>query len=770
MGAAVNASRSGDLLNDTYELCELVASRDTHQLYSARDTRNDRLVHIALLRPEVALRQGVAQHFVKAPKLLTQLEHPNVARVWSVETDASGIPFVVEEPRSGQSLAAMIEAFPDGMPLGVAVNLLVPIVEAMAAAHGSGLWHGAFDAKHVVLSEHSGTTTPKVFGFGTKDGTPNPSEDVRAIGALMYRALCGQSASDKRREPLGELAPHLPLELTELVERCLASADERPADARLLSDELSSLRQRIVGQRASAVSVERAVQRDSPAPARPAPKARSEANDATRARRAAIERAPTAPIEEEKKIDPHGATCFDAEPPKHAPAPAQVPTQDRESFEFPMASLRPDTQAAAAPQVVLVPDLIETKADEPLATREDRGKGKPRKASAKEKPDGAGIAVAGPARLAAAFAPLEGADNVVQGETKEAELGRAFRQAQDEERQAREARFGRAMPMSAAAATGPSARKPSAGHGQQAKAAPPLAGGKNAADKKRDPARPTAAEVMALSQLHAQDEANKERRSRFIGALILMLFCFFLARAVPLLNGPRAQVEEALGTHVKAAAIAFSVLSLVMLIKTWALQIQSKEVLLKPVTYTLKVVVVCATVLCATYLLPQGALGMLEGAARRFLPWSAAAYFMFLGFYGMMRGMREAQANLVAGLMMALAYGGSFIGSYQIASNVIAPNMRAGRAQTELALEMLKQQKEGGPVDHGTLLEGAGLDPEVTAEIAKQAAAEDGFKEAKIMGSSEEEDMKSIREMGDARKRNSERLNELKDKIPELAK
>ena len=772
MSAAVNASRSGDLLNDTYELCELIASRETHQLYSARDTRNDRLVHIALLRPEVALRKGVAQQFVKAPKLLTQLEHPNVARVWSVETDATGIPFVVEEPRAGQSLAAMIETFPEGMPLGVAVNVLVPIVEAMAAAHGSGLWHGAFDAKHVVLSEQSGMTTPKVFGFATKDGAPNPSEDVRAIGALMYRALSGQSANDKRRAPLDELAPHLPLELTELVERCLASADERPADARLLSDELGSLRQRIVGQRASAVSVERPVQRDSPKPV--------ERNDAARARRVAIERAPTAPIEEEKeieppaqatvesktdaKIDPHGATCFDAEPPKHEPAPAR--DRDRESFEFPMASMRPDTQAAAAaaPQVLLVPDQMETKADEPLATREDRGKGKPRKAAVKEKQDGAGIAVAGPARLAAAFAPLEGADNVVQGETKEAELGRAFRQAQEEERQAREARFGRVMPMSAAAA---STQKAGAG---QAKAAPLAAGGKSAADKKRDPARPTAAEVMALSQLHAQDEANKERRSRFIGALLLMLFCFFLARAVPLLNGTHAQVVEALGTHVKGAAIAFSVLSLVMLIKTWALQIQSKEVLLKPVTYTLKVVVVCATVLCATYLLPRGALGMLESAARRFLPWSAAAYFMFLGFYGIMRGMREAQANLVAGLLMTLAYGGSFIGSYTIASKVIAPNMRAGRAQTELALQMLKQQKEGGAVDHDALLKGAGLDPEGSAEIAKQAAAEDGFKEAKIMGSSEEDDMKSIREMGDARKRNSERLNELKDKIPELAK
>jgi len=746
---------------------------------------------------------------VKAPNLLTQLEHPNVARVWSVETDATGIPFVVEEPCSGQSLAAMLESFPDGMPLGVAVNLLVPVVEAMAAAHGSGLWHGAFDAKHVVLTEQSGTTTPKVFGFGAKDGAPNPSEDVRAIGALMFRALSGQSANDKRRSPLDELAPHLPLELTELVERCLASVDERPADARLLSDELGSLRQRIVGQRASAVGVERAVQRDSPAPAKAAPRAtsstakvaveekpreaRAERNE-TRARRQAIERAPTAPIEEEKvaparakaeeKVDPHGATCFDAEAPVLEPEPesidippkaaAEPARRERDSIEFPMASLRPDAQKATAPATKparpaakpqVSPDQLETKADDPQHAREDRGKGKPRKPSGNQKPNEPGIAVAGPARLAAAFAPLEGAGGIEQGETKEAELGRAFRQAQEEERQTREARFGRAMPLSAAVGTSPAAQKPGA------KAAPPLAGAKGAtADKGRDPARPTAAEVIALGQLHAQKEADEERRSRFIGALLLLLFCFFLARAVPLLNGTRAHVEEVLGSHVKAAAIAFAALSLVMLIKTWALQIQSKELLLKPVTYTLKVVVLCSLALCGSYLLPHGSLGMIEGVARRFLPWSAAAYFMFLGFYGIMRGMRETQANLIAGLVMTLAYGGSFVGSYMIASKVIAPNMRSGRAQAEVAMQMLKQQQEGGEVDADALLEGAGLDPEVAAEIAKQAAAEDGFKEAKVMGGNEEDDMRSIREMGDARKRNGERLDELKDKIPELAK
>jgi hypothetical protein len=565
----------------------------------------------------------------------------------------------------------------------------------------------------------------------------------------------------------------------------------------MLSDELNGLRQKIVGQRASAVNAERFVPRASPAPAQPKtgavakpPAAAKPAAKAAekpveqpagnvRSRRDAMERAETAPMEPPPiaepvaaKIDPRGATFVDA----------VEPARDRDSVEFPMASDRPSAPqpvAAAKPKPV-TPDQIATKAEEPQSvlealesqapqqTREDRGgKGKARKQdSAQAKQDAPAINVAGPARLAAAFAPLEGAANIEQGETREAGLGREFRRQQDAEREQREARYGRPMPISVASANA----DPKQG-GPQAKSAAALFNAKSpGADGKKQPARPSAAEVIALGQRHAQEEEQKERRSRLIGALFLFLFCFLLARAVPLLTGPRERALEVLGPNLTITAVAFAAFSVVMLIKTWALQIQSKAMLLKPVTYSMKVVVVCSVALCASHLMPPGAMGIVEGAARRFLPWAGAGYFMFLGFYGMMKGVRETQANMIAGIAMTLAYGGSFVGSYMIAHNVIAPNMRASRAQAEIAMQMVEAQKRGEKLDAKLLLGNAGVDPGMAAEIAKQAAAEDGFQEAKMMGGNEEEDMKSLREMGDARKRNGERLDELKDKLPELAK
>jgi len=540
----------------------------------------------------------------------------------------------------------------------------------------------------------------------------------------------------------------------------------------------------------SAVSTERVIPREvAPAAAvvKPiAPEAHS--------RRRAIERAATEPIDEaparardsgpfvEVKVDPTGATFFDEEAPKvearvepkakvAEPAPrAEANALDRSSIEFPMASSRPKAAVAAKPEsrastpkVEPVPKAVEaaTKVDDPQQTRENRGKpGKARKPAAASKPQNEpAISVAGPARLAAAFAPLEGPDNIEQGETHEAELGRAFRQAQEEERQAREARFARGGAEAALEAS----MKASAARGGKPV---PVTGSQQAQGGKREAPKLSAAEVIALSQVQAIEEEKRERRSRIIGGLFLMMFCFFLARAVPLLTGSKEQAVQALGARTNIAAVAFAALSVVVLIRTWAMQIQTKAMLLKPVTYSLKVVVVCTAVLTATLFMPAGGLGMVAGAARRFLPWSSAAFFMFLGIYGMMRGIRETQANALAGIAMTLAYGGSFVGSYSIAHNVIMPGIR-GQGGASAMHAMLNH--DGTTSDPNALLEASGLDPEAAAEIKEHATAEDGFQEVHMVGGDEEEDMKSIREMGDARKRNSEKLKDLKEKLPELS-
>ena len=80
----------------------------------------------------------------------------------------------------------------------------------------------------------------------------------------------------------------------------------------------------------------------------------------------------------------------------------------------------------------------------------------------------------------------------------------------------------------------------------------------------------------------------------------------------------------------------FSVVTVVALIRTWALQIHMRPVMLRPVTTTLKVVTVLVCVLSAGFFLPAGALGGLERFARIGLPWGSSFFYFFLAFYGLM--------------------------------------------------------------------------------------------------------------------------------------
>ncbi|MGD8862580.1 MAG: protein kinase [Myxococcales bacterium] len=270
MPAVSEDSRAGERLG-RYKLLEVLSSSDTSEAYRATDESAGSTVRIEVLRPEFALHSKVVASFVDGPRSLSGLTHPNVSRVLAVESDDTGIPYVVQEHLEGQPLSEMLAAFPEGMALGVAMNVLLPVIDAVAAAHEAGIVHGALGTDRVLLANQAGTSVPKVVGFGhggagdegpqaegrtapeVREGqAPNQRADVWAIGALLYETLTGQvpqgASGEREHVELEDLSPHLPTELTELVSRCLMrDAIARPRTAVELRDQLGALRRQMVG-------------------------------------------------------------------------------------------------------------------------------------------------------------------------------------------------------------------------------------------------------------------------------------------------------------------------------------------------------------------------------------------------------------------------------------------------------------------------------------------------------------------------------------------
>ena len=356
--------------------------------------------------------------------------------------------------------------------------------------------------------------------------------------------------------------------------------------------------------------------------------------------------------------------------------------------------------------------------------------------------------------LADAFAPMEGADNIVQSETQGAARGRGFRQAMDAatenspKKRPRE-REERAVPASAdrQAARRESAARPVA----------PLH-----SPKQLKQGSITAPRAMTQEQVYALRErlkASEPRSWRALGDGILLAFGIALLFMMPYLTDPsRSKAQAAFGTHAPLAFIGLAVLSITAVVRTSVMNSQSAPMLLGPLSWTLKIVTMCTCVLCAAYNFPVGAFGPAEMAAGWALPWAASGFFMAGGVYGLMYAIRESASNLVYGVMIGLLFSGGFYGSYRTlldgVHGIAAARARSGKAVAGL---------NGASDTMASLRAYAGGNTQPAADAGTPL---EGRHE---VGSSEAEDMRSIEQMKNAQHESAGKFEALHKQIEKVA-
>jgi ABC-type phosphate/phosphonate transport system substrate-binding protein len=213
-------------------------------LYEAENTQTLRRVEIRLLDAAELESRASVRRFVREARAGARLQHPNVVDVFDLGEDAaSGALFVVQEALRGVSLEALLEEREqrDAVRLTPAecVAVLLPIAEALEAAHQLGLVHGELSIASIFLAQRGGLTVPKLvdFGLGARlEGAPSsvpstPRDDVRALGALLSACLIAS-------EPRGPDA--LPEELREITAR--AKAEPAAGGFESMTDLLRALR------------------------------------------------------------------------------------------------------------------------------------------------------------------------------------------------------------------------------------------------------------------------------------------------------------------------------------------------------------------------------------------------------------------------------------------------------------------------------------------------------------------------------------------------
>jgi serine/threonine-protein kinase len=272
------------LLADKYRLQKRLGAGGMGEVYRAINESIGRPVAIKILRPELLRNEDVVQRFLREAKAATLVRHTNVVDVLDV-LEHDGIPFMVQELLSGEDLADYVESHGRRLPLDALLSVMIPVIEAVGAAHAKGVVHRDLKPANVFLHSADGEIIPKVLDFGiskittgdatrvtttgTALGTPaymSPEQieglahvdarsDVWSLGVMLFELAAGtrpfvaetagalfvKIATTPARS-LSDACPECPEPLVAIVARCLRpQKSERYEDARALAAALRAL-------------------------------------------------------------------------------------------------------------------------------------------------------------------------------------------------------------------------------------------------------------------------------------------------------------------------------------------------------------------------------------------------------------------------------------------------------------------------------------------------------------------------------------------------
>jgi serine/threonine protein kinase len=168
--------------NGEYTVVDRIGSGGMGSVYKAEQPSMNRMVAIKVLHPRFATRDDLVARFRREARAMSQLSHPNTARVYKYGALDDGAVYFVMDYLEGKNLAAWVrENGP--MQADRAVHLMAQVCGALEEAHRAGIVHRDLKPENVFLTIQGGTTDfPKVLDFGLA----KMSEKQMGRGSMMF--------------------------------------------------------------------------------------------------------------------------------------------------------------------------------------------------------------------------------------------------------------------------------------------------------------------------------------------------------------------------------------------------------------------------------------------------------------------------------------------------------------------------------------------------------------------------------------------------------
>ncbi|MDJ0458896.1 Stk1 family PASTA domain-containing Ser/Thr kinase [Arthrobacter sp. NQ7] len=267
---------AGTLVDNRYAVTSRLARGGMSTVYLAVDQRLDREVALKVLHPHLAADENFLGRLGREAKAAARLSHPHVVGVLDQGNDGN-TAYLVMEYIKGHTLRDVLKDR-GALPPRLALALIDPVVEGLAAAHAAGFIHRDVKPENVLIADDgrikigdfglaravtSSTSTGALIGtvaYISPElvlGKPaDARSDVYSVGIMLYEMLTGRQPFEGEVPiqvayqhvngtvgPPSDLVPGLAGEVDELVQWCTANDPEnRPVDASALLQELRHIR------------------------------------------------------------------------------------------------------------------------------------------------------------------------------------------------------------------------------------------------------------------------------------------------------------------------------------------------------------------------------------------------------------------------------------------------------------------------------------------------------------------------------------------------
>ncbi|TYB67796.1 Stk1 family PASTA domain-containing Ser/Thr kinase [Nonomuraea sp. PA05] len=257
----------GRLLDGRYRIESRIARGGMATVYLALDIRLDRTVALKVMHRSLAEDPAFVRRFIGEAKSVASLSHPNVVHVFDQGTD-NDVVYLSMEYVPGRTLRDILRDR-GRLPAREALEIMIPVLAALGAAHQAGMVHRDVKPENVLMTDDGRV---KVVDFGLAKaieatnqtrtgvmigtvgymapeqvitGAADVRSDVYAAGIMLFELVTGQQPYDGET-PMSVAYRHvhdtvpapssLVPEVPPLVDTLVASAtarepEHRPADA-----------------------------------------------------------------------------------------------------------------------------------------------------------------------------------------------------------------------------------------------------------------------------------------------------------------------------------------------------------------------------------------------------------------------------------------------------------------------------------------------------------------------------------------------------------